>query len=51
MKKATNFKHAMLVSALSLALGVTVAHAAGDTGDTAKTDTNTQGSMTGKQKG
>ena len=50
MKKAIGFKHAMLVSALSLALGVTVAHAAGDTGDTAKTDTNAQGSMTGKQK-
>lgn len=45
MNKAIGFKHAMLVSALSLALGVTVAHA----GDAQTTD-NTQGSMTGKQK-
>jgi Putative peptidoglycan binding domain len=49
MKNAIGFKQAMLVSAISLALGVTLAHAAGDT-SAQTTDTNTQGSMTGKEK-
>jgi hypothetical protein len=42
MKNTFSFKRAMLVSAVSLALGATFAHAADDT--------NTQGTMTGKQK-
>lgn len=49
MKNTLGFRHAALVSALGLAFGVTLAHAAGDTPAQTK-DTNTQGSMTGKEK-
>ena len=49
MNSKLRIRHAMIASALSLALGAPLAQAAGDT-STQTNGANTQGSMTGKQK-
>ncbi len=54
METRMKLKAAILVSAVSLALGVSAAHAAGEattpSNDTSATNTQSSGSMTGKQK-
>lgn len=54
MKTNLKLKHAVLATAVSVALGVSTAYAAGDattpSNDTSATNTQSSGSMTGKEK-